>query len=182
MVTQSNWLTRAAPLALFGFVLLLGGCADQPLQRERVAPLPSVEINFQPAKGQSLAQQDRDRYACYVWARDKTGFDPSLPALAPSHRVHVESTSRPGQKTAAGAFIGAVLGAASSEPGEGREGAIQGAIAGAFIGASADAADEQERQRQEERQARIDARLTQQVNEYRRAMTACLEGRGYTVK
>ena len=29
-----------------------------------------------PAKGQSPAQQDKDRFECYEWARAQSGFDP----------------------------------------------------------------------------------------------------------
>lgn len=32
-----------------------------------------------PAKGQSDELRDRDRYECYLWAVDQTGFDPSDP-------------------------------------------------------------------------------------------------------
>jgi len=188
-ISASPIATRRAwyrlPVLIAGTVLVLSGCTTPqsgPASAER-APLPSVEVYFYPTKGQSPAQQDRDRYECYLWARDKTGFDPSLPALAPGQQVRVEPTTPPGQKAATGAFIGAVLGAATSERGESREGAVRGAIAGALIGATSEAA-EQERAQQIQRseQARIDARLARQADEYRRAMTACLEGRGYKVK
>jgi len=172
------------PALVMGISMILPGCATEPAGGEAIhgTPPPSVEVYFYPVKGQSPQQQDRDRYECYLWARDKTGFEPSLPSLAPSQQVRVEPTTPPGQKAAAGAFIGAVLGAASSEPGESREGAVRGAIAGALIGASADAADQQAQREQQAEQARIDARLARQADEYRRAMTACLEGRGYKVK
>ena len=165
--------------------LALAACTTEPPMSEAQlpAPAPATEVYFYPTKGQSAQQQERDRYECYLWARDKSGFDPSLPGLAPGQRVHVEPTTPPGQKAATGAFIGAVLGAATSEPGENRRGAIQGAIAGALIGATADAADQQAAQQQQRRaQAQIDARLAEQSHNYRRAMTACLEGRGYNVK
>ena len=173
------------PALFIGMSLVLAGCATEPLgtQEAQGAPLPSVEVYFYPAKGQSPAQQERDRYECYLWAKDKTGFDPSLPGLAPGQRVQVEPATPPGQKAATGAFIGAVLGAATSEPGESREGAVRGAIAGALIGATSEAADQQRAQEiQRNEQAKIDARLSRQADEYRRAMTACLEGRGYSVK
>lgn len=65
----------------------------------------SGEIFVYPNRGQSEEQRDRDRYECYVWAVDQTGFDPG-----------------------------------SGEP-------------------------------------QVD-----KAGDYRRAMSACLEGRGYTVK
>src|ERR1700675_1836418 len=43
------------------------------------------DIFIYPAKGQSQAQQDRDRYECHSWAVKQTGFDPSrAQASAPS--------------------------------------------------------------------------------------------------
>ena len=179
-----RWRLYRLPALFIGIGLILAGCTTEPMGGEatRGAPPPSVEVYFYPAKGQNQAQQERDRYECYLWAKDKTGFDPSLPGLAPGQRVRVEPTTPPGQKAAAGAFIGAVLGAATSERGESREGAVRGAIAGALIGATADAADQEQQRIQQSARARIDARLARQADEYRRAMTACLEGRGYKVK
>lgn len=175
---------RYLPALVIGITLFMAGCATEPMGVEpaRRAPPPSVEVHFYPAKGQSPQQQDRDRYECYLWAKDKTGFDPSLPGLTPGQRVEVKPAPPSGQKAATGAFIGAVLGAATSEPGDSRVGAFRGAIAGALIGASADAADAQQAQRAQQEQARIDARLERQAQDYRRAMSACLEGRGYKVK
>ena len=173
------------PALFIGMSLVLAGCATEPPGTEQVqgAPPPSVEVYFYPTKGQSPAQQERDRYECYLWAKDKTGFDPSLPGLAPGQRVQVEPTTPPGQKAATGALIGALLGAATSRRGEKDEGAVRGAIAGAVIGATSEAADQQRAQEiQRNEQAKIDARLARQADEYRRAMTACLEGRGYSVK
>jgi len=171
-------------------VLGMTACAPLP-PRETVqpaaAPPPSVEVYFYPTRGQSAEQQDRDRYECYLWARDQTGYDPSAPQLAPSQQVHVEPALPPGQEAAAGAVAGAVLGAAVSRRGEKTEGAVKGAITGAIIGAASEAAREEEARRMEvEAQQRLDseraARLEQQASHYRRAMTACLEGRGYKVR
>jgi len=174
------------PTALvIGISLILAGCVTEPQGAESVqaAPPPSVEVYFYPTKGQSPAQQERDRYECYIWAKDKTGFDPSMPSLAPGQRVQVEPATPPGQKAATGAMIGALLGAATSERGERDEGAVRGAIAGALIGATSEAADQQRAQEiQRNEQAKVDSRLARQADEYRRAMTACLEGRGYNVK
>ena len=170
---------------LMGVSLVLAGCATEPMGPDEAqgAPPPSVEVYFYPTKGQSLEQQERDRYECYLWAKDKTGFDPSLPGLAPGQRVQVVPTTPPGQKAATGALLGAMLGAATSERGEKGEGAVRGAIAGALIGAASESAEQQRAQEiQRNEQAKIDARLERQAEEYRRAMTACLEGRGYNVK
>jgi hypothetical protein len=172
-------------VSILGLALTLAACTTPstgPAAQTADAP-PSVEVYFYPTKGQSLEQQERDRYECYLWARNQTGFDPSSPGLAPGQRVQVEPATPSGQKTATGAFVGALLGAATSRRGEKQEGAVKGAIAGAIIGATSEAADaERARQIQQQEQAKVDARLAKQADEYRRAMSACLEGRGYKVK
>jgi hypothetical protein len=39
----------------------------------------SDKVFYYPRNGQSAAQQDEDRYQCYEWAVEQTGFDPTLP-------------------------------------------------------------------------------------------------------
>ena len=167
-------------------ILALAACATAPTGPANGAAAPpappSVEVYFYPAKGQSKVQQERDRYECYTWARDQTGFDPSLPQLAPGQRIQVEPAPS-GDAAAAGAMTGAILGAVTSRRGEEREGAFKGAIAGAILGGLSEEAKMKEAERRAQQdQARQDARLTERAEDYRRAMAACLEGRGYKVK
>jgi Glycine zipper 2TM domain len=178
-----------------GSLLVLAACetpAPRPApQRERVvealppepAP-PPPQVYFYPTAGQSATQQDRDRYDCYGWAVKQTGFDPGRQRLAPRERVQVVPAAAPGTGTIAGAATGAILGAAVSRPGNAGGGAIIGAVAGGLLGAAAEGAREQEAQRIEDN---MNARSQRRGDghdaaEYRRAMSACLEGRGYTVK
>ncbi|MEN8143000.1 MAG: glycine zipper 2TM domain-containing protein, partial [Thermodesulfobacteriota bacterium] len=96
-------------------------------------PPPPTEVYFYPNRGQGPAQQDRDSYECYLWAKEQTGFDPSAPNLAPHHKLAVVPEAPPGADTAVGAMTGAILGAAVSSRGKGPEGALIGAVAGAII-------------------------------------------------
>jgi hypothetical protein len=41
-------------------------------------PVPD-ELFVYPKNGQSEAQQSTDRYECHVWARQQSGFDPTMP-------------------------------------------------------------------------------------------------------
>lgn len=178
-----------------GLAVVLAGCAGLPPQQ---APVPdgsttaamtsaealrATQVFVYPSRGQGAEQLDRDRYECYQWAVEQTGFDPSQVALAPHQRVEIVAMPTPGTETAVGAVTGAVVGAAVSRHGR----AAEGAIVGAVIGGLAGAASEAERARQaEELRRRYDQResawLEQQSNSYRRALSACLEGRGYTIK
>jgi hypothetical protein len=145
-----------------------------------------TQVFVYPTNGQSPVQADRDRYECHMWAVKQTGFDPSEPHVAPHQRIRVVAMPAPGSSTLAGAVTGAVVGAAVSRPRDSGTGAAVGAIAGALLGHAADTARQQQldkvRDRYDERDRRSAARLEQQSNDYRRAIAACLEGRGYIVK
>ena len=189
-------------IAVAGVVWLVG-CVQQqprpeplpqPVERPAVAPPPPAppppaqtpDVYFYPKQGQDAQQQSRDRYECYLWARQNTGYDPSQFRPDSRANVRVVAVPGPGHDTVAGGFTGAVLGAAVSRPRDAGAGALIGAVAGAVIGAASD----QSRQRQADaEQARIDAaqerRAAQSdavIQSYRRALKACLEGRGYTVE
>lgn len=181
----------------FGRLLVLlaaaGGvaaCAPMPPVTRTVAapapPPPPTQVYFYPLHEQSAAQQDRDRYECYLWAKKQTGFDPSAPQLAPHQRLEVVAEPAPGSDTAAGAVTGAIIGSMAAGRHDSAEGAVAGAIAGAMLGASSDTARAQEAQRLQSRYDRQaeqrQAALEQAASNYRRAMTACLEGRGYSVR
>ena len=161
--------------------------AAQPARVAEPARADLTRVFFYPERGQSEAQQDRDRYECYNWAVHQTGFDPGRQPLAREQHATVVPARAPGATVVAGAVTGAVIGAAVSNPGNGGKGAIIGAIAGSMLGAAAADSEATQAKRIEQnvnRRAgnRTDARYEQQAATYRRAMSACLEGRGYVVK
>jgi len=148
--------------------------------------LPSTTVYFYPTQGQSKNQQERDRYECYRWASEQTKFDPGQAQLAPHQRIEVRPAAPPGSDAAAGAVGGAIVGSMMSPRHDNGFGMVFGAITGAMLGAASDEAREREaRQVQRHYDATEQkkyARLERQAREYRRAMTACLEGRGYSVR
>ncbi len=177
------------PVAL----VLIGVTACAPTYRvatlpepESQPPPPPTKVYFYPNQGQGPAQQDRDRYECYLWAKEQTGFDPSAPALPPHNRVEVVPTSPPGTGTAVGAVTGALLGAAVASRHHEPAGALIGAVAGGILGTAADAANQEQAarmQRYYDQQADRQTAVTErQATDYQRAFTACLQGRGYTVR
>jgi hypothetical protein len=148
----------------------------------------SADIFVYAARGQTDRQLDRDRYECHNWAVAQTHYNPSDPHLAPHQQIRVVAAPEPPppHDTIVGAMAGAVIGAAIGSPHDAAQGAVVGAIAGGAMGAASDSARQQQAQRatgsnnsaaQAER-----ARLEQQASDYKRAISACLEGRGYTVK
>jgi hypothetical protein len=140
------------------------------------------QIYVYPNAGQSEGQLDRDRYECHVWAVKQSGFDPSQSQPGYNQRIVVSAGPPPGTNTVGGAVTGAIIGAAVSRPRNAGGGAVIGALAGAAIGASADNANEQRTERIQQRYDQRYARVEQRAGDYRRAIGACLEGRGYTVK
>lgn len=128
-----------------------------------------------PAKGQSQEQVERDKYDCYQWARQQTGFDPmqaaqtsSPPKEAPKGGVV--------RGAAGGAAVGAAVGAIGGNAGKG---AAMGAVGGGLVGGMRRSAQVREQQYAAQQQATLDK---QKRDLYNRAFGACLEGRGYTVK
>lgn len=189
--TETSPTPRTVRALLPIAALAVAACAplppSQPVRYQvPPPPRPATEVYFYPNAGQSAAQQDRDRYECYLWAVQQSGFDPSQPQLAPHQRVEVIPAPPAGQETAAGAVIGAALGAAVSRPRDSFQGAVTGAIAGALVGAAAEGARQEQAAQARERydlySTQHTARLERQARDYRRAMAACLEGRGYTVR
>ncbi|HEX3949470.1 MAG TPA: hypothetical protein VHW95_06440 [Steroidobacteraceae bacterium] len=163
------------------------GCVSQlpPPPAPMESSPPETNVYFYPVRGQSPAQQDRDKYECNTWAVQQSGFDPSLPNVPPHLHVVVSNAGPPpGSAVAAGAVTGAFLGAAVSRPWQAGSGALVGALAGAAIGGLAENAAAQQTRAQLAAQANNAqaAALEQKARNYRRAMSACLEGRGYNVR
>ncbi len=134
-----------------------------------------------PTKGQSQALQDKDKYECHTWAVKQTGFDPTNPHAAPpvSAGAQPYQPSQPHVLKGAGrgAALGAVGGAITGDAGK-------GAAAGAAMGGLAGGFRRRDERRQQFTQAHANATAAQRSQgvAYQRAMAACLEGRGYTVK
>lgn len=161
----------------------IGGCASTPPAPPAPSPMPNAVVYFYPAQGQSATQQDRDKYECNDWAVKQSGFDPSAPNVPPHLRVVASAGPPPGAGVATGAVGGALVGAAVSRPWEAGQGALVGAAAGAILGGIAESAAAEHAREQAAANANYAraAALEQQASNYRRAMSACLEGRGYSV-
>ena len=83
------------------------------------------ELVIYPAKGQSNEQTEKDKYACYSWAKGQTGFDPMVapqattPAPAQQTKSVAGGAVRGGVGGAAlGAGIGAIAGGSRARAGE----------------------------------------------------------------
>ena len=134
-----------------------------------------------PLKNQTNEQQDRDRYECHSWAVQQNGYDPSR--AYPNNPNYLDPQPyRPSQphvlKAAGrGAALGAVGGAITGNAGKGAAaGAAMGGMAGGFRWM------DERRNQTTQHQSNVAAAAASQQANYTRAMSACLEGRGYSVK
>jgi len=137
-----------------------------------------------PQKDQSQAQQDKDRYECHRWAAGQTGFDSSVPY--PSNPSALDPQPyQPSQRhvmkgAARGTALGAVGGAIEENAGKGAAaGAAMGGMAGGFR--RMDERKQYENAQQQKLQAHASAQASQAAS-YQRAMAACLDDCGYSVK
>ena len=133
------------------------------------------DVYIYPNKNQSQQQQSKDRYECHTWAVQQTGFDPSRAQAAPA-----SASPQPGGEVvkgaARGALVGTVGGAIAGDAG-------RGAAAGAAMGGLLGGMRRMDKARaQQEQQAQQQSNNSQQQAGYDRALGACLEGRGYTVR
>jgi len=150
------------------------------------ASIHAQDVFAYPTKGQNAEQQRRDRFECHEWAVDQSGFDPSRQAApAQAAAPPPPPTSEPSRGGvvrggARGAAVGAVGGAIAGDAGTG---AAVGAATGALIGGMRrrDQVREQEQRQAPQPQSGATAASASQRSAYARAMTACLQGRGYSV-
>lgn len=166
--------------SILALSVVLAACVAAPPQRVVVQGPPAPPpIVVYPANGQSPQQLDRDRYECHLWAVQQSGFDPSRAGVPPGERVVVEPATPPGAGTAVGAIAGAILGAAILGPRNAGAGLVLGGVTGAVVGSASDANAQAQANYE---QARLDsAAAGAQVgaSNYRRAISACLDARGY---
>lgn len=186
--------TCRGPLRMLLIAVLaatLAACASPPprrvVQRMPEVTPPDTEVVAYPLQRQSERVIRQDRYECYLWAVRQSGYDPAQTRpTAPPPTPRVLPNPPVGYDTAAGAITGAVIGAAVANPHNTGQGAAIGAAVGAVAGAASDAAREAQAQRIEDAYAERAARTSygnwRQAENYRRALSACLEGRGYSVR
>lgn len=142
---------------------------------------------FYPAKGQSAATQDKDRYECHDWARGQSGYDPTQAALQPAPAGEPGTTAA-AKSGATGMAVGAMGGAALAEltHHDAGRGAAVGVVSGAVLQRakqqSAQSKEAQQAQAAQQQALQQAAARNQQRATYERALGACMEGRGYTVR
>jgi len=137
----------------------------------------SVGLYVFPAKNQTPEQQSKDENECYKWAVEQSGIDPINPPKVDTAKVDKSRGGEVVKGGAKGAAAGAAVGAIAGDAGKGAAiGAVAGGLAGRRARKGGDAKEEQKNIQE------ADKKKADQMNSFKKAFTACLEGKGYTVK
>jgi hypothetical protein len=136
------------------------------------AAIDLSHLQVTPQRGQSADQARRDRYECHNWAVEQSGEVPTVTPATNQNEVDAAKRADRVARIATGAAIGAGIGGlfgGGHNPGEDM---LKGAAVGSVVGVATGAAHDKKQQKQAGPEPGTD---------YLRALSACLEGRGYTV-
>jgi hypothetical protein len=129
----------------------------------------SLGVVVFPAKNQSPAQQSQDEQACYKWSKEQTGIDPAAPPPPPPQATGPDGSRARG--AAKGAAKGAAVGEVTNN--DAGKGAAVGAATGAVKG---------KQQSKKAKAAQQQQASAEKTNTFKKGFSACMEGKGYTVK
>jgi hypothetical protein len=139
------------------------------------SPAAKIGLFVYPQKDQTAEQQANDERACYVSAQEQSGIDPSAPPSPPQEADEKKGGAVKG--AAGGAAGGAAIGAIAGDTGTGAAiGATAGAVRGRRQQKKANKAAEQQAQENAQGQQQ------QMLDTFRRAFSACIDSKGYSVK
>jgi len=158
--------------------VLLAACVTPPPRVVAVPAPPPPRLFVYPANGQSPAQTERDRYECHIWAVQQTGVDP---ARVVAYQSVIVQPAPPGSAAVGGAVVGAIIGSIIGGPYNSGAGFLLGGATGAIVGSAAEANAQKQAQQTQQQINQNAAEARAQNDTYRRAMSSCLQGRGYTV-
>ena len=151
----------------------------------------TLEVFVFPTAGQAVDQQSKDEAECYGWAVSNTGSDPfDLQKQSEQQAQQTEQQTQQAQSATQGAGArGAVRGAAAGAligeitGGDAGESAAYGAAAGAIASRRRSRAASQQAQQQAAAQGAAQKQATaEQVDNFKKAFSVCLEAKEYMVK
>jgi Glycine-zipper domain len=143
----------------------------------------AIGVYVFPAAGQNASTQSQDEAQCYSWAVQNTGIDPSQVAQQSQQAAAAPpppSGAAPGsgaRGAARGAAGGALIGGIAGDAGKG---AAIGAATGAVAGRSRSRRAQDQAQAQQAQS--VQSGGAAQMDTFKKAFSACLEGKKYTVK
>lgn len=133
----------------------------------------TVGLYVYPQKKQSATQQLTDEQQCYDSAKTQTGYDPNSVGPAPKTKGQENGNDH---DVAKGAARGAVVSGATG--GDAATGAKRGAIIGGIRSKHEKKKDDEAKQQTEAKTIAKDKKQ----DDFKRAISACLDARGYSVR
>lgn len=161
-------------LSLFTGVLL---STSTFAQQKQTSIASGLGLFVFPAEGQDSQTQGYEEYECYNWAKEQTGINPLNPPKVEAQQVNRSADGTAVVGAARGAAAGAAIGAIAGDAGKG---AAIGAVAGGLRGRRAKVVGDEMQQRANDRSAAMAE--NEMMNNFKKAFSACLEGKGYTVR
>ena len=166
MTVKATYLLMAALFVPFA--------AAQTTQQKPVKGMAStVGLYVYPQKKQSATQQLTDEQQCYDSAKTQTGYDPNSVGPAPKTKGQENGNDH---DVAKGAARGSVVSGATG--GDAAAGAKRGAIIGGIR-------SKHEKKKDDEAKQQTEAKTTakdKKQDDFKRAISACLDARGYSVR
>jgi len=151
----------------------------------------TMNVYVFPTEGQEASQQSQHEAECYNWAVQNTGTDPfALAKQAEAQKAESDKAKKEAESVgqgagAGGAVKGAAAGALIGEIAndDAGKGAAYGAAAGLIAGRRRGRAANQQAQAEVEKQSQqTQAATAEQVSNFKKAFSVCLEAKAYMVK
>jgi hypothetical protein len=160
---------RATACVIVGCLFGAGGAYAQTQPPSGKTLAATMNVYAFPQAGQNADKQSKDESDCYGWATSNTGSDPF--ALSKQQAQQQQQTQQQVQQAKAGG------------QGAGGQGAAWGAAVGAVSARRrAKAQSEAAAQQAEQSGAQKQQATAQQIDNFKKAFSVCLEGKQYLVK
>ncbi|MDH3322081.1 MAG: glycine zipper domain-containing protein [Flavobacteriaceae bacterium] len=160
---------------LLTLIILVGGFSVSKAQDSGIAK--SLGLYVFPTKDQDKQTQEADEMACFKWAKEQTGYDPLNPPQVVGEKVDRSADGTAVVGAAGGAAAGAAIGAIAGDTGKG---AAIGAVVGGLRGRRAKVVGDEMQQQAVNKG--VAAKREELANDYKKAFSVCMEGKGYNVK
>jgi hypothetical protein len=178
-------------IAAVPFLLLLPAAASAEEAPAQKSLASSLNVYAFPTAGQEPSQQSQDEAACYQWAVGNAGVDPfdlakqtaeTQEGVQEEQAKVADSSRGAGARGAVGgAAAGALIGEIASD--DAGEGAAYGAAAGAVLSRRrAKKAEQQSQAAGAQQTSQTQAASDEQLGNFKKAFSVCLEGKQYLVK
>ena len=160
--------------------LLIIAASSFSMAQQTGAPPPvkgmasTVGLFVYPQKNQSATQQLTDEQQCYNSAKTQTGYDPN--ATAPATKTKDQKSGNDDHGVAKGAAHGAIISGATG--GDAAAGARRGAIIAGMRSKREQKKDAKSAQQTDDKKTAQDKKK----DDFKRATSACLDARGYSVR